>query len=138
MTRRRSSAAAIFVAAFAGVAKAGIPVEVVVEGVRGDGLLFVALCSEATFEATCEARLRAPPDGGRIVLEAPGPGYYAVRVFHDADGDGELDRGLFGEPREGFGFSRDPRLSFGPPDFADVAFRVSGPTRVAVRMNYWS
>src|SRR5436853_1567530 len=36
------------------------------------------------------------------------PANYEVAVYHDADGDQDFDRNLFGLPTEGFGFSNDP------------------------------
>jgi uncharacterized protein (DUF2141 family) len=49
-------------------------------------------------------------------------GVYAVKVFHDEDGDEELDTGLFGIPTEDYGFSNNASASFGPPDFGDAKF----------------
>lgn len=53
-------------------------------------------------------------------------GRYAISVAHDEDGDGELDRGLFGIPREPWGASNDAPARFGPPSFADAAFAYPG------------
>ncbi|MGB2959396.1 MAG: DUF2141 domain-containing protein [Bacteroidota bacterium] len=49
-------------------------------------------------------------------------GEYAVKIFHDEDGDKELDTGLFGIPTEAYGFSNNASASFGPPDFEDARF----------------
>jgi uncharacterized protein (DUF2141 family) len=45
------------------------------------------------------------------------PGVFAVTVFHDEDGNGELKKSFIGIPKEGIGFSRDARARFGPPDW---------------------
>jgi uncharacterized protein (DUF2141 family) len=37
-----------------------------------------------------------------------------------------LDTGLFGIPKEPYGFSNNARNPFGPPQFDDVKFMVSG------------
>ncbi len=57
------------------------------------------------------------------------PGAYAIAVYVDENGNGELDRGLFGIPSEPYGFSRGGG-SFGPPAFADALVEVpaSGAT----------
>ena len=47
-------------------------------------------------------------------------GQYAISVYHDINGDGELDTKLFGIPKEPVGFTNDARGSFGPPSFEDV------------------
>lgn len=52
------------------------------------------------------------------------PGTYAVSVFHDANGNGTLDRNLFGLPTERYGFSRDATGRMGPPDFEDAALTI--------------
>jgi uncharacterized protein (DUF2141 family) len=51
-------------------------------------------------------------------------GQYAIALYHDENGNGELDSNLIGIPLEGTAFSRDGKGSFGPPKFADVAVRV--------------
>mgnify|MGYP005670497423 CR=1 FL=1 len=48
-------------------------------------------------------------------------GYYAVKVFHDEDQDDEIDR-KFGIPSEGFGFSNNPGILYGPPGFDKTKF----------------
>ncbi len=54
------------------------------------------------------------------------PGRYAIAVIHDADSDGKLDTGFLGFPVEGFGFSRNPRITIGAPSFQDTALLVTG------------
>jgi len=102
-------------------------VEVKVSGFRsGRGQVFVALWrSDKSFPGT-------PPKGTpsasvKIVKgvatagfrDVP-PGVFAVSVFHDEDGDGELKTNFIGIPKEGIGFSRDARARFGPPGWDDA------------------
>ncbi|MFC3174953.1 DUF2141 domain-containing protein [Novosphingobium bradum] len=64
------------------------------------------------------------------------PGRYAVSLFHDENANGKLDTMLM-IPREGFGFSRDARVHFGPPRFDAAAFAMSAaPLHLAIRMRY--
>lgn len=56
-------------------------------------------------------------------------GEYAISVLHDEDGDGEMATGLFGAPREGFGFSGFPDYRFGHPDYASTSFLLVVPRR---------
>ena len=65
------------------------------------------------------------------------PGVYAVAVFHDEDGDGQMDS-VLGIPTEGFGFSNNAKPGmFGPPSFEKAAFRVSGGKRaLSIKMLY--
>ena len=63
-------------------------------------------------------------------------GAYAVSVFHDENRDRNLNTFL-GIPREGFGFSRNPRVRFGAPRFDAVVMSFAdGFTPLAIRMQY--
>ena len=50
---------------------------------------------------------------------------YAVAVIHDENGNAKLDT-FAGIPKEGFGFSRNPAIGFGPPRFAAARFTLDG------------
>lgn len=50
-------------------------------------------------------------------------GAYAIGVSHDLNGNGRLDRNLFGYPSEPFGFSRNFKPRFSAPSFEDCVFR---------------
>ena len=50
---------------------------------------------------------------------------YAIAVFHDANNDEDLNQNRLGIPKEGFGFSNNPRIIFGPPNFRKCNFRVT-------------
>lgn len=63
-------------------------------------------------------------------------GDYAIAVFHDENGNSKLDT-VARIPREGFGFSRNPPIRFGPPRFGEARFTIgAGPMRQVVRLNY--
>jgi uncharacterized protein (DUF2141 family) len=51
-------------------------------------------------------------------------GNYALAVIHDANANGRLDT-FAGIPREGFGFSRNPPIRFGPPKFEEARFAIT-------------
>jgi uncharacterized protein (DUF2141 family) len=62
-------------------------------------------------------------------------GGYALAVIHDENDNARLDT-FAGIPREGFGFSRNPRIGFGPPRFNSARFAVEQATaqqRVTMR-----
>ena len=63
-------------------------------------------------------------------------GKYAVRFFHDENEDKELDTNFLGIPKEGFGFSNDAMGKFGPKDFSEWLFDVSGDTRIQITARY--
>lgn len=64
-------------------------------------------------------------------------GNYAVAVIHDENSDGTLNRNFLGIPIEGFGFSRNPTIRTGPPQYNDSAVFVAGTnTEVQIQLNY--
>jgi uncharacterized protein (DUF2141 family) len=54
------------------------------------------------------------------------PGTYAVAVFHAEKGETKLRTGFFGQPEEGYGFSRNATGTMGPPSFSAAAYAYSG------------
>ena len=68
----------------------------------------------------------------------PGPGHYAVALFHDANSNGHFDTTWLGIPDEGYGFSRDPKLFLGPPDLDQVRIPVKvGDNPVSIEMKHY-
>lgn len=73
---------------------------------------------------------------GSIAVPGLAPGDYAVAAIHDENRTGRLDKRLV-IPREGFGFSRNPPIGYGPPAFAAASFGlVSGSVGQTIRMRY--
>ncbi|MEP0983001.1 DUF2141 domain-containing protein [Leptolyngbya sp. FACHB-17] len=72
-----------------------------------------------------------------VIFDQLSPGEYAVAVIHDDNGDGKLNTGIFGIPKEGFGFSRNPKIGMSAPKFEETAVQVSGDgTKIQIDMNY--
>ncbi|WP_230772757.1 DUF2141 domain-containing protein [Sphingomonas sp. Leaf4] len=80
---------------------------------------------------------RSFPAGDRGVrIAGLGRGDYAVSVIHDENNNKKLDT-FAGIPREGFGFSRNPAIGFGPPRFSAAEFPIAGDATVQqVRIRY--
>jgi uncharacterized protein (DUF2141 family) len=116
-------------------------VEITIDGVKNErGDLHLCLTRETRHFPNCgkdpAAIKRTLPATARQVTLDLTAGEYALSVFHDADGDRDLDTFL-GIPREGFGFSRNPRVRFGAPRFKDVLVGIpQGFSRLSVRMQY--
>lgn len=71
-----------------------------------------------------------------IEFDHMAPGEWALLMVHDSNSNGTLDK-RFGIPREGFGFSRNPAIRFGPPSAGDVRFEVPvGLSEQRVKMRY--
>ncbi len=72
-----------------------------------------------------------------IVFSDLKPGDYAIAAVHDANSDSKLNKGDFGIPEEGFGFSNNPEIGFSAPSFAETKFKVSGtPSVVQIKLRY--
>jgi uncharacterized protein (DUF2141 family) len=114
--------------------------EVVIKNVDDQpGALMVGLFdSEKTFlkKAARGEKILAQPGSVRAFFKDIQPGEYAISAFHDANGNGKLDKNFIGIPNEGVGFSNDAMGTFGPPSFekAKFSFPKSGP--VSVTMKY--
>ncbi len=71
------------------------------------------------------------------VFEGVRAGTYAVALFHAEKNETEISYGFFGQPRQGYGFSRNPDTTFGPPSFKAAAFDFPGGTlTLPVRISY--
>src|SRR5690606_32329089 len=77
-------------------------------------------------QAGNEVELRVVPVESlemRVKLNKLEPGKkYAVKAFHDVNGNKELDTNLFGVPTEPYGFSNNARGVFGPPSLSQMIF----------------
>ena len=70
-------------------------------------------------------QMLVPSTLSRAIFKNIEVGDYAVAVFHDKNNDNDLNRNGFGIPTEGFGFSNNPRIIFGPPKFNKAKFKVT-------------
>jgi uncharacterized protein (DUF2141 family) len=64
--------------------------------------------------------------GKSILIKLPNipTGDYALSIFHDANKNLQIDKNLFGIPKEGFAFSNNATANFGPPDWNAAKFSV--------------
>jgi|GEM_PF-3243803 len=85
-------------------------------------------------------------DGRRVPVEAEtmdvdfGPvacGTYAIRLFVDENGNGEVDLGLFKIPKEGVGCSNNAVGFMSAPAIKDMLFEVRGPKAVGIALKYY-
>jgi uncharacterized protein (DUF2141 family) len=118
--------------------------EVGATGLRSDkGLVQVCVTADAHHFPACEGdpaarKLTVPASkAASMRFEGLPSGSYAVALFHDENGNGKLDT-RFGIPTEGVGFSNNPRMTFGPPSFAQARFAVTDqPVRETVKLKYF-
>lgn len=51
-------------------------------------------------------------------------GDYAFSLFHDLNGNEELDKNFFGIPKEPYAFSNNQKGSFGPPKYKNALVNI--------------
>ena len=141
MTTRPAPIAALALLALlaTGASVPGGAIEVAVTNVdQAKGRVHVDICSATLFLGSdCRYSAEAPAVRGTTLVTVPGvpAGRYAVQAFQDVNGNGKLDRGLFGVPKEPIGISRDAPIHFGPPRWQDAAFdHGAGPQRVTLKL----
>lgn len=114
---------------------------VVVDNVRNrSGRVHVDLCTQAQFLKDCPIASDSPARLGETVVTLYGikPGRYAAQVFYDENGNGRLDRALFGIPKEGVGFSNDARIKLAPPKWEEAVFDYDGQERtIRLKLRYF-
>jgi uncharacterized protein (DUF2141 family) len=118
-------------------------IEVRIENLRNmRGVVHLCLTADAVAFPDCDKdpnALRqtvAARQASLVRFEDVTPGAHALALFHDENGNQKLDTFL-GIPREGYGFSQNPTVRFGPPSFAQARFNVGkGIARLTVRMQY--
>ena len=117
-------------------AQSGNDISVVVDGLRNDkGMVRCGLYASAVGFREPGKELKGvavPIAGGKAtcVFNDMAPGLYAVAVFHAENNETQLETGMFGKPKQGYGFSRDAKGSFGPPSFDAAAYKYTGGSSV--------
>jgi uncharacterized protein (DUF2141 family) len=79
-----------------------------------------------------------PFTGNKTTIELQLPtGRYAIAVLHDENSNHKLDRNIVGWPKEGFGFSNNPKVNLSAPSFDSAAMQVSCPvTETTIHLIY--
>ncbi len=72
-----------------------------------------------------------------VVIDNLKPGKYAFKFFHDKNNNKELDTNRLGIPKEGFGFSNNPSMTFGPPSFDKTIFDVNESIVIVCKPKYF-
>lgn len=111
---------------------------------EGTGDIHIFLVTEERFKTPLEGLqelvLEIGPDEIRkkkafFRLEGVEQGRYGIRCFQDVNGNGKLDKGLFG-PSEPWGMSWQRKKPSGWPRFKGIAFEVNSNIRdIRIELN---
>ncbi|MGH6966077.1 MAG: DUF2141 domain-containing protein [Phenylobacterium sp.] len=74
--------------------------------------------------AKAQAMIPVSGDTASTTFKGLPPGRYAIKAFHDVNGDGKMGANPFGMPTEPFAFSNNAHGNMGPAKWADASFEV--------------
>lgn len=91
-------------------------------------IMFTLVNSEAAYDekAAPVAGAMLPVTGTKVSRTFSGlaPGRYAIKAFHDVNGDGKMNANPFGIPTEPFAFSNNAVANMAAPKWAATNFEV--------------
>ncbi len=61
-------------------------------------------------------------------------GEYAITLFQDENDNRKLDTGIFGIPKEKYGFSNNAKATMGPPKYSACKFEVKEDTTIDIKL----
>ena len=65
-----------------------------------------------------------------VQLDGLAPGTYALKIFHDVDGDMKMTTNPYGMPIEPFAFSNNAQGNMGPAKWSDAKFELKSGANV--------
>ncbi|NOQ76169.1 MAG: DUF2141 domain-containing protein [Crocinitomix sp.] len=68
-----------------------------------------------------------------IVIKDLEPGTYAIRFYHDVNGNNKMDQDKYGRPTEAYGFSNNARGFMSAPKFKKMLFVYSESTTINMK-----
>ncbi len=126
--------------------RAQVPsLEVSVTGIRpGPGIVRMAICDQPEQFPDNPVlffnfRKNEMQDSSvSVIVNDLKEGNYAITLLDDANGNEKMDKGLFGIPKEGYGFSNDVKPGMKCPPFELCTFIVrQGHNSLKIRMQYF-
>lgn len=94
-------------------------------------VMLVLFASEADYNTNRPVRNAVIPADATTVsvtFEGLEPGSYAIKSFHDINGNGDMDTNPFGMPIEPYAFSNNALGNMGPASWSEARFTVEGDT----------
>ena len=115
----------------------GTTITVTVPVPSNDGSVIFALFDETNFMTPSPVQgLESEIKDGKAIVtfENVTPGIYAITLFHDKNGNKQMDFEPNGMPKEMYGVSNNV-MSYGPPQWSDAKFEVANqPIEMEIRM----
>ena len=83
-----------------------------------------------------QGKIKASEAKNGILITDLVPGTYAITITHDENNNGKLDTNFVGIPKEGFAFSKNPKVTVGAPSFSQCKFDSSESKEISIKMNH--
>ncbi len=135
MTRKPLIATALCLALLAPAALAG-PLTVTLENIgKQTGEIRLGVYDAAGYDggkAVAGAEVAVTAGTVSVTVEGLAPGEYGIKLYHDVNGDGEMNSNPFGMPTEPFAFSNNAKGRFGPASWDDARFEVTADGAVQI------
>jgi uncharacterized protein (DUF2141 family) len=87
------------------------------------------------------AKAYSIPQKGSMLISIPALpfGKYAIAVYHDANNNQELDKNMFGVPKEAYGFSNNVRSKWRAPQYKEAQINFStDQQKLIIPLKQWS
>ncbi len=130
-TFARHLAAAALVTTLSSAAAHGADLTISVNDIKtADGQLMLSLGGSeqqlADANSAIASLILTPNTAGvSFTLHNVPAGTYGIQLFHDENGNGELDANMIGIPKEPWAFSNNAAGRFGPPKWQNIRFEIS-------------
>ncbi|WP_240008637.1 DUF2141 domain-containing protein [Pseudaquidulcibacter saccharophilus] len=113
--------------------EATFPLTVQLNGLESeDGMIMACVSRQENYDKFgCDYRAAVKVEdlkNNQFTIENIAKGKYAIRIFHDLNGNMKLDTNAMGIPKEPWAASNNAKGNFGPPKFDDAAIDVNGAT----------
>lgn len=106
-----------------------------VDGIHATGVVHAALVNAGQKHWPEQPLRQLHSDHGQLRLADLPPGRYAIQLYQDRNGNGQLDHGRRGVPLEPVGFSANPPLVNGKPSPGDSQFEHgTADTHLRIRL----
>jgi len=108
---------------------------------KGNAIVYLWTAADGfpskTEKASAQKSVPIPGDSVTVVFNDVAPGTYAVSVTHDENGNGKMDTGFMGKPKEGYGASNNPQNKLSAPSFDQCKFSVDqGGKSIDIALRY--
>jgi len=108
---------------------------IVIDGLESNKGVVIVNLLDTNEESVMDKTCNIINNQCKLVFKDVTNGSYAVQYFHDENENKKLDKNIIGIPKEGFGFSNDAMGKFGPKDFSEWLFEVSGDIKIKMKIN---